>query len=90
MDDTRPARAAEQGDPGSNPQFDRGWAFEGATGPDVPAAPAHSYTWHPEVSQRRQDALRRNGRAWGAAEAQWERLTGGDRASGMHQRGDRE
>ena len=88
MDDTRAARAADS-EPGRNPQFDRGWGEPCVTGPDVPAAPAHSYTWRPDVIERRQEALRRARPAVRAAEAAYQRLVDSNRATGLRQRGER-
>ena len=79
-DDTRLARAAEQDNPGCNPNFRRRWAGDLVTGPDVPSAPAHGTAWHPEVLPRRLEALRRERASWRAAEAAWRRLTDGQQS----------
>ena len=88
-DSSYPARCAEQSSPGRNYHLGRTWTGDLVVGPDAPQEPAHSFTWHPDVIERRQDALRRARPAWRAAEAAFERLVGGDRETGLHQRRDR-
>ena len=87
---TDPAKNAEQSFPPSNTHFRRRWADDvSADAPDTHKGPTHGLCWHAPVLARRVDALARHAGAKQAAEAAWERLTGGSREAGLHVRGDR-
>lgn len=62
-DSSRSARCAEQDNPSSNTHFRRVWTGDLVIGPDTPAAPAHGTAWHPDVLDRRLEAVRRGSQA---------------------------